>query len=366
MNFESTLTQWLVNLSEDDPIMTAQCINSINYTCTALLNSHISDNIKVFGINILSLIQQNPGNPLIRIKLISFIATMMDFYFVNSFPLMANQFEEFLEINRCNKISKNLMEIRTGDSSNNENQRVSSDYVSRSTNEQLAIIKEVRLEDGETSALTLYQLSCPDKRRSEGLEKSYTYKFDGDWPVRIGCEKSGFRTHIPIRCSSQIILDKFHDHIIAYETSTNDPGMKIQVFTENLEEGQIYSFGETKMKVEEIDSVGNLHLSFELSNEIVYRVIDGCENGEILIGRTRINKLRFANDAKMSKEHAGIIREGKRWVIKDKNSRNGVWRYLHTLKTTGAGEDSMRCPIMNDTKFNFCEVIFQCKIKISP
>lgn len=364
MNFQNILTQWLLSLSEDDSINITKVINTIKETCQSITQTQISDNIKTFCSKIIGLIQQGSEVASTKIKLLSCITAMMDFYFINSFPSITCQFEEFMKTNVNITENTDLINTKLGESCKNDNQRVSSEPVSISTKEQATQFKEIRMEEIESSVLTLWQLSSKEIQRLESLEKFYDFKFEDDWPVRIGCEISRIRPHIPIRCSSQLVIEKINHHLIAHETSTNNPGAKFQIFQSIIEQGQIFSLGDTKLTVLSIDKEGNLDLEFELNNRIYTKHLSPYENGDFSIGRTRLNVLRFIDDAKMSKMHATISREGKLWVIKDKQSRNGVWKFLHTAYSTG--RDSNRIELSDDTKFNFCEAIFQSKIRIYP
>mmetsp|Transcript_31442 Transcript_31442/g.31121 ORF Transcript_31442/g.31121 Transcript_31442/m.31121 type:complete len:312 (-) Transcript_31442:246-1181(-) len=310
MNFQTILAEWLCHLSQDSPIELEKCQNSIKITCQNLLNEEISSNIKELCNKILYIVNQTLADEVSKLYLINYIAGILDFYFINSFPDMVTQFEEFLKESLNSTAKQNQKQIEIAPIKSFKFHRISQDYLSNSSNEKCSGIREINLD--QNSFFTIIRLTPSYNRANENLKDIYSFKFDNEWPIRVGKEISGFNVHIPMSSCSQIVFEKLKNHVFVHETATNSPELKIRVQQSVLTVGQIYMFGRTKMKVRDIDYIGNVQLEFESDNEATRNEeIDALEKKPRTIGRSRGNSFRFPCDFKMSKKHAEIYKEGK-------------------------------------------------------
>mmetsp|Transcript_23162 Transcript_23162/g.22942 ORF Transcript_23162/g.22942 Transcript_23162/m.22942 type:complete len:161 (-) Transcript_23162:154-636(-) len=111
MNVQKTLSNWMINLSEEDSSHVSECQVMIKDTCEVMINNPIPDDVRKFYKAILVLSQDDLKENSAKIKLLECISLLLDYFFCSSFNLIAPHFEDFL---RCsmNKSTNHITHIR--------------------------------------------------------------------------------------------------------------------------------------------------------------------------------------------------------------------------------------------------------------
>lgn len=314
MNIVNALTKWMIGLSEEDPHKISSCKSDIQGTCENLMKVPLPEDIKKFFNVILMLTSKDIQEVPAKLKLLESISVLQDYFFINSFDSIAHQFEEFLRMSLKTGTAVNKEMPMAQETKINENTKNICENMVNSTDEESIENREFLCDNSNNLSMSLLVHTSPMGKILSNQEKQYKFSANESWPIRVGSEISGLPIHIKMNCSSQCVFENYKSRVFVHETATNQPNAKIQVKRSLIETGQLYTFGDTNLKIKEAKPDGTLSLQFIWANgnkKQNYEVT-GENVDQMKIGRNRDNRFRFREDFKMSKNHAVLERDCKR------------------------------------------------------
>lgn len=349
------LAMWISILSSEEKHNICLALKSISDLSYMVINDCNNVNVKNFFLLIIKLIENN-GLLADIIKCISIVAS-----FVATLKLESNMssFENFLFKNSTN-ISPNLVDSKVQIQSNQSNQDEGS------KNKQ----KYCDIGDESTTEVECWKLSIlaiPDELRPrlESTTQILLY-LRSEWPKYIGGKIPPDKIPTLRIIGDSCIVFEIDEkkRLWIHETVSYVGHAKIYVKEATLEKFETFLMGSSRFDfiIQDDNTISiivktlsseQIDLAFSPSEKIIY------------IGRNSKNDISVSDDSKISKVHASLSFRNGKWTILDNNSRNKVWRFLHSHYTLYMKHESKKVELTQKLQFSYGEVYIEAMLTIA-
>lgn len=206
----------------------------------------------------------------------------------------------------------------------------------------------------------------------QGLIVNQYYLYSHMNEFRIGDNIEGLRPNIEIENTSgtQVILTIKSNFLTAQETSPFNSLPKAFITVNDtilLQPNLIFLCGDTFFHVTSIDNLTNA-LNLESISEMipsgrcVHAALEAEPGRVYKIGRDRNCEIQSRESSlKISRVHAEIYfaEELSIWILRDKGTKNGTWRCMHSIPSLQNSTDSPTLQLFHKSRFMFDTILLE-------
>lgn len=174
--------------------------------------------------------------------------------------------------------------------------------------------------------------------------------------LRIGAKSKNADFNLDLFPSeNKSYLNVFVDNLIFIQENRNSvPQAKIKISSEIIVNDCIYNIQSSTLSCAISNQILELTLKDTLGSTIECYVLTQVDSGEILFNNMKYSEISIGRNASctiimddqtVSNKHA-IISYQSNWIIKDNNSKNGLWKHLHNTTSINNNSKSSTLRIM--------------------